>query len=76
MNKMSNQVTPAQARNKIAKHLDRGNGIYAAGPIGGRFFKATVKAGALNVFDGSDWVAVPRGTQFNKGNGGGLLFTF
>jgi hypothetical protein len=74
---MSNQVTPAQARNKITKHLDQGNGIYAAGPgIGSRFFKATVKAGALNVWDGSCWVVVPRGTQFNKGNGGGHLFTF
>jgi hypothetical protein len=74
---MSNQVAPAQARNKITNHLEQGNGIYAAGPgIGGRFFKATVKAGALNVWNGSDWIEAPRGTQFNKGNGGGLLFTY
>ncbi|MFA4834605.1 MAG: hypothetical protein WC749_00835 [Dehalococcoidia bacterium] len=74
---MSNQVTPTQARNKIATHLDQGNGIYAAGPgISARFFKAAVKAGALNVWNGSSWVEVPRGTQFNKGNGSGHLFTY
>ena len=74
---MSSQVTPAQARNKIIKHLDQGNGVYADGPgIGARFFRAAVKAGALSVWDGSCWVVVPRGTQFNKGNGSGLLFTF
>lgn len=74
---MSSQVTPAQARNKIAKHVDKGNGIYAAiAGIGSRFFAATVKAGALTVWDGRDWLVVPRGTQFNKGNGGGHLFTY
>lgn len=74
---MSTQVTPTQARNKIAKHLYQGNGIYAAiAGVGSRFFNAVVKAGALTVWDGSNWVTVPRGTQFNKGNGGGHLFTY
>lgn len=74
---MSNQITPAQARNKIATRLNQGNGIYAAGPgVGARFFKAAVQAGALSLWDGGSWVVVPRGTQLNKGNGGGLLFTF
>lgn len=74
---MSNQETPVQARNKITNHLAQGNGIYAAGPgVGARFFKAAVRAGALNVWDGSSWFVVPRGTQFNKGNGGGYLFIY
>jgi hypothetical protein len=71
------QVTPAQARNKLIKHLEIGNGVYASGPgMGSRYFRAAVKGGALSVWDGSNWIEVPRGTQFNKGNGGGHLFTY
>lgn len=70
-------MTPAQCRNKIDNHLQRGNGIYARGKgLGARYFMAQVKDAALQIWDGEVWVNVPRGAQFFSGCGGGALFEY
>jgi len=76
---MTTQSTPAEMRSKISRHLDKGAGIYAFHPtaLGERYFKARVTDGTLQVFNGFSWFEVPRGTQFNNGNGSaGNLFIY
>lgn len=75
---MSTELTPGQARNKISLHLEKGAGIYAQhARLGSRYFKARVKADVLELWDGFHWFEVPRGTQFNNGNGSsGNLFVY
>lgn len=76
---MSTQFTPAQMRNKISQHLEKGAGIYATHPtaLGERYFNARVSNDTLEVWNGFSWFEVPRGTQFNNGHGSaGNLFIY
>ncbi|WP_223508604.1 MULTISPECIES: hypothetical protein [unclassified Pseudomonas] len=68
---MTTPYTPAEMRNMISRHLDKGAGIYATHQtaLGERYFKARVVSGTLEVFNGFSWFEVPRGTQFNNGHG-------
>jgi len=62
-------MTPAQARNNIIKHLEKGAGIY----IDGRFFNAKVTDNALQVYDGYHWHDVQPGAQFRDHEGRNLF---
>lgn len=60
------KLTPIQARNKVAKELDKGNGAY----IDARFYKVRVSAGVLQVsYDFETWTNVAPGSEIRNGHG-------
>lgn len=60
------KLTPTQARNKIRKELDKGNGAY----IDARFFNVRVSADVLQVsYDFKTWADVAPGSEIRNGHG-------
>lgn len=72
MKKQTATDSPAAKRAKLAKLLNDQHMMYSTGfysSLGGRFFRARIEAGALQVNDWETWRDVQAGEFFRDHNG-------